>query len=152
VAADVSREIAEESWVFEGNHISTGVEAGSRCELVVYLDLPPVLCAWRAFARYATYAGGGRADLPEGCDESFDFSFYWEILGWRREHDAHCQRVLEAAHAGGAAVRTISTAEGLRRICGAPDRWIRTVALRQANSRAQDGFDVAELSRVRPAI
>ena len=56
-------------------------------------------CAWRAFCRWATYAGGGRADLPDGCDESFDLSFYREILSWRRENDAHCQRVLEAARA-----------------------------------------------------
>jgi len=48
VAADISRQLAKERWVFEGNHEGKGVEAGRRCQLVVYLDLPPALVRCQA--------------------------------------------------------------------------------------------------------
>ena len=118
-------------------------------------------CAWRAFCRWATYAGGGRADLPDGCDESCDLSFYQEILSWRRENDAHCQRVLEAARAEGATVRLITTAAEQRRVCGRPEAlvpgpWMRgslaahgagVFQPRAGGSRAQDGFSPDERAR-----
>jgi adenylate kinase family enzyme len=72
--------VAQDRWILDGNFLSRlGPERLQRADTVVFLDLPRRTCLRRALWRLAR--GGRRADLPDGCDESFDAEFLRWI--WR---------------------------------------------------------------------
>jgi hypothetical protein len=61
--------IRKPAWVIEG--VSEAVE--QTADVVVFLDVPPPLCAWRCAKRNSRYLFRSRPGLPEGCPE-------WRII------------------------------------------------------------------------
>ena len=74
----VSDIIAKDSWIIDGNYGGTMQMRIERCDTVIFLDLPRIICVWRALKRFLTYRKGGRPDMTEGCDEKLD----WKFLKW----------------------------------------------------------------------
>lgn len=71
----------EPSWVIDGNYHSLGFE--ERIELadkIIILQLPRLVCLFRAYRRYRKYQGQVRPDMAPGCPEKFDLPFVWWIL------------------------------------------------------------------------
>ncbi len=62
--------VAADSWVIDGNYLSTLDVRLSAADTVVFLDLPPWRCAWQA--NWRVLAGGGRANTAPGCPERLD--------------------------------------------------------------------------------
>jgi adenylate kinase family enzyme len=46
-----------------------------KCDAVIFLDLPRLLCIYRILKRVALYKKGSRPDMADGCDERFDWEF-----------------------------------------------------------------------------
>ena len=74
--------VAQDEWLIEGNYGSTLAPRLARADTVIYLDFPIPLCLGRLVKRVATHRGRSRPDMPEGCPERFDASFFWYVLNW----------------------------------------------------------------------
>jgi adenylate kinase family enzyme len=78
--------VAEERWILDGNVLWGDPDPRfARLDTVVFLDLPRRTCLWRAFVRRATYRGERRPDLPEGCREEFELSFFRWMWGYPKQ-------------------------------------------------------------------
>jgi adenylate kinase family enzyme len=62
----------------DGNYGGTLDARLARCDTVIFLDLPRVLCTWRIVWRAARYVGRTRPDMPAGCPERLS----WEFVVW----------------------------------------------------------------------
>lgn len=80
--ARIAGAVAGERWLIEGNYGSTLPARLERADAVIYLDFPIRLCLWRLIRRIVTHRGRSRPDMPEGCPERFDLSFFWYMLNW----------------------------------------------------------------------
>ena len=74
--------VATDRWLIDGNYGGTLDERLPRADTIVYLDFPIWLCLWRLGRRIASHRGRSRADMPEGCPERFDLSFFVYLLTW----------------------------------------------------------------------
>ena len=81
--------IAEDAWVFDGNHSSTFDARAERSDLIVYLDVPRHVRIARILRRTALSHGRVRPDMGPGCPEQFDpsfvFGFTWRYAGAPRD-------------------------------------------------------------------
>lgn len=76
--------IERDSWIIDGNYSGTLGLRLQRCDTVVFLDLPRVLCLWRIVKRFLVYRGGTRPDVAEGCPESLNFEFVSWVWNYPR--------------------------------------------------------------------
>lgn len=71
----------QDSWIMDGNYSGTLAQRLAACDTVIFLDLPRLVCLWRALSRGFRYRGTVRPDMAEGCPEqlpSRDFlSWIW---------------------------------------------------------------------------
>lgn len=88
----VSDVIAKDSSIIDGNYGGTMEMRIERCDTVIFLDLPRVICVWRALKRFLTYRKGGRPDMTEGCDENLD----WKFLKWIWDYPTHTKPKVES--------------------------------------------------------
>ena len=65
----VSRLVQPEIWIIDGNYRSTLEMRLDAADSVVFLDLPPWICALRAIKRRIQYYNRPRPDIAEGCKE-----------------------------------------------------------------------------------
>jgi adenylate kinase family enzyme len=102
--ASVVAALAAPDWICDGNFTSTFGMRMALSDTIIWIDRSRFLCLFRAIRRAVTYAGGGRPDMTEGCDEKIDFEFYRFILTYDRkvrpkleqalaEHGAHARLV-----------------------------------------------------------
>ena len=71
----VNELIGGESWIIDGNFGGTLVQRVERCDTIIFLDLPRLLCLWRVTKRRLTYRNRSRPDMAEGCNEKLDSEF-----------------------------------------------------------------------------
>lgn len=76
--AHVDELLRRDAWVMDGNYGGTMDLRLARCDTVVFLDLPRVVCLWRVVKRWMKYRGRSRPDLPDGCAERLT----WEFATW----------------------------------------------------------------------
>lgn len=69
---------ARDAWVMDGNYGATMDVRLARCDAVVFLDLPRLVCLWRIASRAARHWGRTRPDMPPGCSERLS----WEFIVW----------------------------------------------------------------------
>ncbi|HEU5460473.1 MAG TPA: hypothetical protein VFU83_08250, partial [Pyrinomonadaceae bacterium] len=67
--------LSEESWVIDGNFGGTLPLRVERCDTIIFLDMPRLLCLWRVTKRRLTYRNRSRPDMAEGCNEKLDLEF-----------------------------------------------------------------------------
>ena len=65
----LTSQLQQESWVLDG----VSKAARSQADLIVFLDFPRRVCAWRCAKRNWRYLFKSRPGLPEGCPE-------WKII------------------------------------------------------------------------
>jgi adenylate kinase family enzyme len=69
---------SQDAWVMDGNYGGTLDARLARCDTVIFLDLPRLVCLWRIITRAARYLGRTRPDMPAGCPERLS----WEFVVW----------------------------------------------------------------------
>ncbi|MGY3438474.1 MULTISPECIES: AAA family ATPase [unclassified Marinovum] len=88
---------SEDAWVFEGGLAATWPSRLARADLLIVLDLPFSLRAWRVFWRTVRFWGQSRPDLPNDCPERFSREFWLWIWNTRNTNRA---RILALASMG----------------------------------------------------
>ena len=63
------------AWILDGNYSGTLEMRLEKCDTVIFLDLPRLICVYRILKRVAFYRKGSRPDMADGCDEQFDWEF-----------------------------------------------------------------------------
>ena len=80
----VSDLINRDSWIIDGNYSGTLEMRIQRCDTIVFLDMPRLLCVWRIFKRNLRYRRGGRPDMAEGCLEKLNREFISWVWNYSR--------------------------------------------------------------------
>jgi adenylate kinase family enzyme len=113
--------VAGPRWVLDGNFLPAGDGVDdprfARADTVVFLDVPRALCLWRVLSRLVADRRRCRPDLPEGCQEGFDFP----LLRWIWRYPAADRpRVLRllARLPEGVEVRRLRSGAEVRRFLG----------------------------------
>jgi adenylate kinase family enzyme len=82
-AREATRALTERpAWVMDGNFAETFDLRMPRADTLVWLDYPRATCIRRILMRTVKDYGKRRADLPEGCPETFDaamLGFAWRF-------------------------------------------------------------------------
>ena len=102
--------VQREAWIMDGNFGGTLDLRLAACDTVLFLDLPPLVCAWRILRRRLQYRGAARPDMAPGCPEHLDLCFLAWILGYRWRHRPGILRRLAVAAAGGRRVEVLASA------------------------------------------
>ena len=76
--AIVGEIVSAPRWVMDGNYGGTLDLRLARCDTVVFLDLPRVVCLWRVVKRWLRFRGRARPDMTQDCPERID----WEFIRW----------------------------------------------------------------------
>ncbi|HEX8388575.1 MAG TPA: topology modulation protein [Sphingomonas sp.] len=76
--------IARERWVIDGNYGAGLARRAARADVVLWLDLPTVICVWRVLKRVVGHRGRVRADMAPGCPERLDWAFLGYVAAFRR--------------------------------------------------------------------
>jgi len=90
---------AQDEWIFEGGRSSTWSERLNRADVLIWLDMPLTLRAWRVFCRTLKHRGTNRPDLPEGCPENFNWEFTKWIWDTRHTGQEKMQRLYDGTPA-----------------------------------------------------
>jgi adenylate kinase family enzyme len=93
--------VEADRWICEGNFINASTLRFQRADTIIWMELPRLVCLWRAFLRAATAFGRTRSDLAPDCPEKIDPEFYRYIWDWDRLTRPRMQRAIEtlAPHA-----------------------------------------------------
>jgi adenylate kinase family enzyme len=67
--------VNRDSWIIDGNYGGTLELRLQKCDTIVFLDMPRLLCLWRIVKRYVRYRRDVRPDITEGCFEKLDYEF-----------------------------------------------------------------------------
>ncbi len=70
----------KDRWIIEGTYLGSSDSRLQAADTIIFLDMPPLLCLWRAVKRYITYEGYARPDIPEGCKERLSPFYILKIL------------------------------------------------------------------------
>ena len=88
--------INRDSWIIDGNYSGTLDLRLQKCDTIVFLDMPRLLCLWRIVKRRFLYRHGGRPDIAEGCREKLDLAFVsWVWNFWQRSRPQVVRRIGE---------------------------------------------------------
>ncbi|MCP1495110.1 adenylate kinase family enzyme [Peribacillus frigoritolerans] len=68
--------VKKEEWIFDGNYGGTMDIRFNAADTIIFLDIPRIICVYRAFKRILQYHNGTRPDMGEGCEERFSFEFF----------------------------------------------------------------------------
>lgn len=74
--------VTRDAWIMDGNYSGTLDIRIAACDTIIFLDLAPMICLWRAFKRWLRYRHHTRPDMAEGCPERFSFEFIVWILSY----------------------------------------------------------------------
>ena len=71
-------EMEKPQWIMDGNFNRTIELRLAKCDTVIYLDMPRIICLKNWIGRVIKNWGNARADMAPGCNEWFDP----EMAGW----------------------------------------------------------------------
>jgi adenylate kinase family enzyme len=85
--------VARDQWVMDGNYGGTFDLRMPRAEMIVFLDLPRLVCLQGILWRPLRHWGRQRRDMGPGCIERYDWPFVQYVWGFR---DTQRPKVLRA--------------------------------------------------------
>ena len=96
----IRAELEKEQWIIDGNYNRTMPERIARCDTIIYLDFPRIVCLYGIFKRLLTNIGKTRPDMGEGCPERVDWEFLKWVWNYNKDKRERNYRLLnEATHA-----------------------------------------------------
>src|SRR5438270_4302834 len=72
--------VQEERWIIEGTYLSSSDSRLNAADTIIFLDVPRLLCLWRAIKRRFASGEQPRPDLPEGCQEKLRLAYILKVL------------------------------------------------------------------------
>ena len=91
------RELDKERWILDGNFNRTIELRLERCDTVIYLDYPRLVCLKNWLGRVIQNWGHHRADMAEGCNEWFDPEMAKWIWKFNKQNRARYYELLNRA-------------------------------------------------------
>ena len=82
--------IKRDSWIMDGNFMSTLEIRVLRADSVIFLDMSRYRCLWGLLKRQLQYWGQVRPDMGRECPEKVD----WEFLKWVWNYDVRCRPIV----------------------------------------------------------
>lgn len=82
ITASVVEAIAEDGWVFDGNHASTFDLRAEKSDMIIWVRIPRWRCLFNVCYRAWRYRGETRPDMAYGCDERVTWNhikFIWNF-------------------------------------------------------------------------
>lgn len=67
--------VKKEEWIIDGNYGGTMDLRINAADTIIFLDMPRLVCIYRALKRFIQYKNKTRPDMREGCEEKFDLQF-----------------------------------------------------------------------------
>ncbi|MFC4386224.1 DNA topology modulation protein [Gracilibacillus marinus] len=67
--------VSKEEWIIDGNYGGTIDIRLHAADTIILLDLPRIICVYRALKRMIQYRNRTRPDMGEGCKERIDVHF-----------------------------------------------------------------------------
>ena len=61
--------VQERQWIIEGNYLRASELHLNAADIIIFLDISPLLCLWRLMKRHREYRRRSRRDIPEGCTD-----------------------------------------------------------------------------------
>ncbi|BBK35572.1 ATPase AAA [Allostella sp. ATCC 35155] len=83
--ARVTEALAGDRWITDGNFSNSFDLRLPRAELVIWFEVPRLVCIRRALLRVWRYRGRSRPDLAPGCPERLDWEFLRYIWNFDRD-------------------------------------------------------------------
>lgn len=80
--------MARPAWILDGNYGRTLPLRLARCDTVIYLDYPRIVCLAGVVRRVIANHGRTRPDMAANCPERWDRGFLKYVWDFRREHRA----------------------------------------------------------------
>lgn len=71
----VQKYIQRDSWITDGNYRGTLDERLTYADTIIFIDIPRVVCLYRAIKRSIIYRHRSRPDITQGCNERFEWGF-----------------------------------------------------------------------------
>ena len=89
------QEMEKPQWILDGNFNRTLELRLSRCDTVIYLDMPRLVCIKNWIGRVIKNWGHARVDMAEGCNEWFDPEMLRWIWKFNKQNRRRYYRLLE---------------------------------------------------------
>lgn len=106
-------------WIIDGQYGRDLTARLARATLIVWLDLPTIVCLWGALRRWRAWRGRTRPDMGPDCPEKFDAAFlHWIACFRRRVRPA----IVDAVASSDAALIRITSARQRCRLIDAVGR------------------------------
>ncbi|MEK7499278.1 MAG: hypothetical protein AAB649_01590 [Patescibacteria group bacterium] len=75
-----AKAIEQDNWIIEGYIDEKMADRARRADLILYLDYPGYVCAWRVLMRWLQYRNESRPELPKEAVEPLNLQFLWKVL------------------------------------------------------------------------
>lgn len=83
---ELKEELEKEKWIIDGNYNRTLDLRVSYCDLIIYLDIPRIVCLYSIIKRRIQYANKSRIDMQKDCNEVIDRSFISYVFNFNKTH------------------------------------------------------------------
>lgn len=67
--------VKKDQWIIDGNFGNTLDLRLQAADIVIFIDLPRIVCVYRVLKRGIRYRGTTRPDMGASCEEKLDFAF-----------------------------------------------------------------------------
>ncbi len=74
--------VARDKWILDGNYRNTLDIRLKAADTIIFLDLPPWICTWRAMKRRIMYYNEPRPDMAKGCKEKIFDPHFPKFIKW----------------------------------------------------------------------
>ncbi|AKG36157.1 DNA topology modulation protein [Paenibacillus durus] len=85
----------EDQWIIDGNYSRTMDIRIKKADLIIFLDMPRLLCMYRIIKRRIKYHKKARPDMNEGCPEKLDWEFVKWVWNYRKRSRMNTIKKLE---------------------------------------------------------
>ena len=83
---ELKEELEKDKWIIDGNYNRTLDLRISYCDLIIYLDIPRIVCLYSIIKRRIQYANKSREDMQKDCNEVIDRSFISYVYRFNKTH------------------------------------------------------------------
>ncbi|ASA22451.1 DNA topology modulation protein [Paenibacillus donghaensis] len=87
----------EDRWIIDGNYSRTMDARIKRADVIIFLDLPRLLCMYRIIKRRVIYHKKSRPDMNGECAEKLDWEFIKWVWNYRKRSRMNTLRKLDQA-------------------------------------------------------
>ncbi len=117
----VAELVDRDSWIIDGNYSGTLDIRIRRCDTIVFLDLPRLLCLWRIMKRNLQYRRRQRPDMGKGCPEKIDREFVSWVWNFSRRSRPRVVELIRE-HSDGKRVVWLRSKADVRKFLSDPGR------------------------------